>query len=155
MITTQIDSFEDCRNVLMGEMYFPSHWRELALFQSEMPLMPQINEYIRRERTKVLKLITVRVDDKIAAYYIVQIAPGFHYAATLTATMDICYILPQYRGRGLALPLFRKVEQMLREIGVQVWYSGYKHRNPLGMDDLLEKFGFEPADVYCAKWIGN
>jgi hypothetical protein len=71
----------------------------------------------------------------------------------MTATMDILYIHPHVRNRGLALPLFKCVEKELRRRGVKIWYSGYKTNNALGLDKLLDLFGFTPADSYCVKWL--
>lgn len=152
MITAQVESFEAALPELNA--LFPRHWEELALFRDRMPLAPQYDEYVTRERSGRLFLVTVREGSRIAAYYTAQIAPGFHYAGTLTGTMDLTYVVPELRERGLALPLFRCVERELRRRGVQVWYSGYKAHKPNGLDQLLPVLGFEPADVYMIKWLG-
>lgn len=153
MITAQVESFE-CAIPEIKEI-INEHWEELALNKARVPLAPQWEEYVRREKSGTLFLTTVRKDAKIAAYYIAQVAPGFHYSQTLTGTMDIAYVIPKFRERGLAIPLFRCVECEMRRRGVQVWYSGFKSHNPLGMDKLLNRLGFEPADVYCQKWLGE
>lgn len=153
MITAQIERFEDCLPELRA--IFPRHWQELALFQDRMPLDPQYDEYVVRERAGRLLLVTVRKDGKIAGYYTAQVAPGFHYASTLTGTLDIMYIVPEERERGLAMPLFRQVERALRHRGVKLWYSGYKTANSLGLDRLLPLIGFKPADTYMTRWLGD
>ncbi len=137
------------------KLIIDKHWAELALFKNKMPLKPQWEEYVIRENRGSLFLTTVRRDGEIIAYYITQVAPGFHYSETLVGTMDIAYVVPAHRNRGVAFPLFRCVEKELLRRGVQVWYSGYKMHNPLGMDQLLKLFKFEPADVYCAKWLSH
>lgn len=152
MISAQIESFEKALPELIE--LFPGHWEELAIFKDRMPLSPQYAEYIRREQQGLLFLATVRKNGKIVGYYTAQIAPGFHYKSTLTATMDMAYIVPGDRQRGLALPLFRAVERELRHRGVAVWYSGYKTSKPLGMPGILDLFGFSDADTYRAKWLG-
>lgn len=134
---------------------FPQHWTELALFRDRMPLAPQYQEYVRREQQGSLFLATARWDGRIAAYYTAQCQPGLHYGETFTGTQDMVYVVPELRGRGLALPLFRLVERELKRRGVQVWYAGYKTHNPLGMPRLLTRFGFITADTYMAKWIGQ
>ena len=153
MITAQIESFEACLPELSP--IFPRHWEELGLFRDRMPLAPQYDEYVRRERAGTLALSTVRQNGKIAAYYTSQIAPGFHYGSTLTGTMDMAYVTPAARGRGMALPLFRCVERELKRRGVKIWYSGFKTHNPLGMPQLLDALDFKPADTYRAKWLGD
>ncbi len=153
MITAQIEPFFSCWPEL--KEIFPSHHRELALFQDKMPLNPQETEYCNRNMFGVLFFATVRWNGKIAAYYIAQVQPGFHYGSTLTGTQDICYVLPELRNRGLAFPLFRLVEREMRRRGVKAWYSGWKTQNPLGMDRLLPALGFVPADTYAVKWLGD
>ncbi len=152
MITAQVERFEQCLPELAS--IFPAHWDELALFKDRMPLAPQYREYVRREQAGALFLATVRWDGSIVGYYVAQVQPGFHYERTLTATLDMVYVIPEYRDRGLALPLFRCVEKELKRRGAQVWYSGYKAHNPLGMPQLLGMLGFEAADNYMVKWIG-
>lgn len=153
MITVQIDSFEECIPEL--RQIFVTHHQELGLFRDQMPLDPDYREYIRREREGSLFLTTVRWNGKIAAYYCAQVKPGFHYKSTLTGTMDLAYVVPEERNRGLAFPLFRATERELRRRGVKVWYSGYKDHNPLGMPGLHKALGFVPADHYVVKWIGT
>lgn len=153
MITVQVERFADCQAALAE--IFPLHWEELGKFKDRMPLQPQYNEYINRNEAGGLVLVTARIDGQVKGYYTVQIAPGFHYASTLTATMDLCYIHPEVRNRGLALPLFRAVENELLRRGVKLWYSGYKHHNQLGMPALLNLLGFQMSDVYCSRWIGD
>lgn len=153
MITKQIESFE----LAIPEIkeLINSHWQELALNKDKVPLAPQWDEYVAREKKGILFLATVRKNGKIVAYYIAQVAPGFHYRETLIGTMDIAYVIPDQRNKGLAIPLFRCVEKEMKRRGVKVWFSGYKAHNPLGMDKLLTALKFEPADVYCVRYIGN
>lgn len=152
MLTAQVESFE--RAIPEIKKLIDTHWDELALFKDKMPLRPQWDEYVRREKNGALFLATVRKNGEIVAYYIAQVALGFHYGETLTGTMDIAYVVPRLRERGLAIPLFRCVEREMKRRGVKVWYSGFKASNPMGMDKLLNAFGFAPADIYYAKWIG-
>lgn len=119
-----------------------------------MPLDPDYPEYIRREREGRLFLTTVRWDGILCAYYVAQNADGFHYKGTFTGHMDIAYVVPEFRNRGLALPLFRHTERELQRRGVKVWYSGCKTHNPLGMPQLHKALGFIPADTIFVKWIG-
>lgn len=153
MITAQIEMVEPCLPELLR--LWPDHWRELALFQDRMPLRPQVREYVLRNVAGTLFLATVRHDGRMVGYFLCQIAPGFHYGDTLTGTTDIFWIIPEYRDRGLFLPLYRCVERELKRRGVQIFYCGYKAGNPLKMDRMLPMLGFVPADHYHAKWIGD
>lgn len=153
MITFQVDSFEQCIPELR-EM-FPVHHIELGLFRDRMPLDPDYAEYVRRERAGELFLCSARRNGTMVAYYVAIVRPGFHYKSTLTGTADIYWVSPEMRGRGLALPLFKHVERELKRRGVKVWYSGGKFHNDLGTFKLHELLGFQAADKYYAKWIGD
>lgn len=153
MITVQLDSFEQCVPEL--RQIFPIHHVELGLFRDRMPLDMDYEEYARRERDGSLFLTTARWNGRLVAYYVAQVRPGFHYKSTLTGTADVYYVVPEFRDRGLARPLFRHTEQELRRRGVVVWYSGSKVHNPLGSPELHKLFGFVPADLYFVKWIGD
>ena len=98
-------------------------------------------------------MATVRWDGRMVGYYLCQIQPGLHYGETLTGITDIYWIDTEVRQRGLFLPLFRCVERELKRRGAVVFYSGYKTATPLGMDLMLPKLGFQPADTYLAKLI--
>ena len=153
MLTFQVDSFEASQYEL--SRLFPTHHRELGLLRGHMPLDPDWHEYIARERAGSLFMVSGRKDGDIVAYYVANVRPGFHYKSTLTGTMDLCYVVPEMRDRGLVLPLFRTVEKELQRRGVKVWYSGYKTNNPMKLDGLHELLGFIPADSYTLKWIGG
>lgn len=152
MITAQIEPLEPCLAELLA--LWPRHWEELALFKDRMPLRPQIQEYIARNQSGMLFLATIRWDGKMVGYFLCQTAYGFHYGETATGTADIYYIIPEVRERGLFLPLYRCVERELKRRGIQVFYAGWKTHNPLGMDRMLPKLGFIPADTYMARWLG-
>ncbi len=150
MITEPI---EPCLPELLA--LWPRHWEELAIFKDRIPLRPQTDEYIRRNMAGTLFLATIRWDGRMAGYFICNAAPGFHYGETLTGTMDIMWIDPDLRHRGLFLPLYRCVERELRRRGVKAFYCGHKTDKPLHMDKMLPKLGFIPADSYWIKWLGD
>lgn len=153
MITAQIETIEACLPELLA--IWPSHWNELGLFRDRMPLSPQTEEYVRRNRSGSLFLATIRWSGRLAGYFICQVQPGFHYSQTLTGTTDIYYVVPEFRQRGLFLPLYRCVEKELRRRGVSAFYCGFKSATALDMDRMLPKLGFIAADTYLLKWLGD
>jgi GNAT superfamily N-acetyltransferase len=153
MITYQVESFERALPEL--RVIFPTHWRELALFQDRMPLAPNFGDYITRERNGSLFLTTCRLNGHIVAYYVAFLSMGLHYSATVEARLDMVYVIPEVRNRGFVVRLFERVEAELRRRGAMIWYTGYKAHNPLGMPKLLDHLGFTEADIYRAKWIGD
>jgi len=153
LISFQVEPYEDiCVEI---QTLNRIHWEELALFKDRMPLSPQYDVYIERDRRGELFFVTGRWNSRIVAYYCAQVNPGFHYKTTIIGIMDIIYIDPEFRQRGLIFPLMRGVQRELKRRGVQLWISGYKTHNPLGMPKVLDLLGFQSGDTYCSKWIGD
>jgi GNAT superfamily N-acetyltransferase len=61
-----------------------------------------------------MMLVTLREDGEIVGYFIGFVAPGLHYKTCLTLTMDIFYVLPEHRGSGGGVILFKAVEKEAR-----------------------------------------
>lgn len=127
------------------------NWRDLAQNQDTIPQIPNWKAYHEAELEGVLLLAVARVDGHIAGYYFADVGPSRKYASTIFAVMDFCYVHPGYRGHGVGRALFDFVEEKLRRRGAKVWYSGYKTDDPLGMDILLKRRGFVPANTILVK----
>lgn len=152
MITAQIErlaggGLDEIIPLLAG------HHQALGLFPEKMPLDPQYGAYLTREANGELTYATLRVDGVLAGYWICIVAPGFHYQSTLTATMDILWIVPEHRGRGAFKLLYDALERELRRRGVKLWWVGSK--NHASIHGLLEAMGFQAAETYLCKWIGD
>jgi hypothetical protein len=152
LITYQVEAYEQALPELK-EIY-PVHWLELALFQDKMPLKPQDNEYIARDRDGRLFLVTCRRNGELIGYYTCLLNNSLHYDIP-TAQMDMIYMKIEFRSHGYAIRMIRLVEKELVKRGIQIWYSGYKTHKPLGLDRALTALGFGPADTYLVKWIGQ
>lgn len=129
----------------------PFHWQELALNQDKVPLDPQYEVYLERERRGELLFVTVRESGVMVGYFLGFIAPGLHYKTCLTCTMDIFFIHPEARGQRGGIKLFRFVEKELRRRGVNRWFVGSKlHKDASRM---FEALGFDPVETYYSKWL--
>lgn len=132
----------------------PLHYQELALNQDKVPLSPQYDIYVQRERAGQLIYMTLRDEGHLVGYFLGFIAPGLHYSTCLTCTMDIFYVRPDVRNLGLpGLKLFRAVEKELKARGVQRWFVGSKVKADASA--LFERLAFERVEVYYSKWIGE
>ncbi len=152
MLTTQIESFEERLEEL--QRLLPLHYEELALNKDKVPLAPQYDVYIARERRGELLFVTLRSDGDLVGYFIGFIAPGMHYKTCLTCTMDIFYVHPDIRSQGLpGVRIFRAVERELRRRGVQRWFVGSKCKADVSA--LFEFLDFERVEVYYSKWLGE
>jgi L-amino acid N-acyltransferase YncA len=151
MITAQVESFEDRLDELRPLL--PAHHAELGLFQDRMPLDPQFDLYVERERLGQLLFVTVREDGALVGYWISFIAPGLHYRQTITNTMDIYWVHPDHRGHGAGFMLADLVKAESVKRGVKVWYAGSKNHKP--SEWFFKRLGFVACDSYFVMWIGE
>lgn len=151
MISTHIESFEDRLEEL--QPLLPLHYEELALNQDKVPLAPQYNVYIERERAGGLLFVTLRDAGELVGYFIGFIAPGLHYSTCLTCTMDIFFLRKDKRTGSAGVRLFRFVEDELRRRGVQRWFMGSKVKADASA--LFKRIGAQPVETYYSKWLGG
>lgn len=130
-----------------------THYEELALDQAHVPLSPQYDVYIERERRGELLFVTLRDTGELVGYFIGFIAPGLHYSTCLTCTMDIFYVRKDRRAGSAGVRLFRFVEQELRRRGVKRWFMGSKVHADASA--LFKRIGARPVEVYYSKWLGE
>jgi hypothetical protein len=152
MMTCHIESFAERLDELKALL--PEHYKELALNQDKVPLSPQFDVYIEREKRGELLFVTMRQAGELVGYFIGFIAPGLHYSTCLTCTMDIFYIRQDKRGAALpGVRLFKAVEEELRRRGVDRWFVGSKCR--ADASKLFEFLEFEKVEIYYSKWLGG
>lgn len=151
MITAHIESFERQLPELLPLL--PLHYEELALNKDKVPLLPQYQVYIERERAGMVVFVTLREAGELVGYFIGFVAPGLHYQTCLTCTPDIFYVHPDKRGGRAGFILFEAVEKELRRRGVQRWFVGSKLHADTSW--LFERLGFDRVEVTYSKWIGD
>lgn len=150
MITCHLESLEQH----LGEIQalLPAHYEELALNRDQVPLSPQYDIYVARERAGQLLFVTLRDAGEMVGYFIGFIAPGLHYSTCLTCTMDIFYVRQDKRKGSAGLRLFRFVEAELRRRGVHRWFMGSKIAADASA--LFKRIGATPVETYYSKWLG-
>lgn len=152
MITAQIEQLEPILEEI--KPLLQPHYEELALDKEHVPLYPQYDEYIRRERLGNLVMATVRKDGVLAGYLIAFVAPGLHYKTCLTCHMDIIRIAEWARGGMTALKLMRCFMKETRRRGVNRWFMGKKIHAGIDIGRLYEAFGFRPVEVTYSLYEG-
>lgn len=151
MLTIQLESF--AQRLEEFKPLFPLHWEELALNKDKVPLDPQYNIYIEREKLGELIFVTIRELGRPVGYFIGFIAPGLHYKTCLTCTMDIFYVCKEKRKGTAGIKLFRFVEKELKRRGVHRWFMGSKvHADA---SPLFERIGAVKVETYHSKWLGD
>jgi hypothetical protein len=151
MITCHIESFEERLAEL--QVLLPAHYEELALNKDKVPLSPQYDIYLARERAGQLIFVTLRDAGELVGYFIGFIAPGLHYSTCLTCTMDIFYVRKDLRTGRAGINLFKFVQRELMRRGVQRWFVGSKVHSDASA--LFKYLKFEPCETYYTKWIGD
>lgn len=135
------------------KVLLPLHYKELALNQEHVPLAPQYEIYLERERRGEVIFTVLRESGAMIGYFVGFIAPGLHYKTCLTCTMDIFFVRPDKRKQGAGLRLFAEVEKELKRRGVQRWFMGSKMHKDASY--LFKKIGAEPVETYYSKWLGE
>lgn len=131
---------------------FPRHWEELALDKDHVPLDPQYELYLEKDRLGEVLLIVAREAGELAGYFVGFVAPGLHYRSCLTLTMDIFWIRPESRGKtGMAL--FWAVEAEAKRRGVQRMFVGSKLHKDASW--LFENLGYVEVERYYSHWLGG
>lgn len=150
MITWMVESLTERLPEL--KPLLPEHYKELALNQDKVPLDPQYDEYLKRDREGRVLLIVGRCNGAVVGYFVGFIAPGLHYKTCLTLTMDIFWVHPEYRGRQ-GVKLFRAVEAEARRRGVQRVFVGSKLHKDASW--LFEHLGYTEVERYYSVWLGE
>jgi len=151
MLTAQLESFAERLDEL--KPLLPLHYNELALNKEHVPLDPQYDIYIARERAGELMFVTLRKAGALVGYFIGFVAPGLHYKTCLTLIMDILYVHPDERKAGGGTVLFDFVKNEAKRRGVQRWFVGTKVHADIG--PFLEKQGFDLCERTYVMWIGG
>lgn len=151
MFTAHVESFSACADELAE--IFDLHYKELALDQDRVPLLPRWGKYAVLEDAGVLFFMCVRQSGRMVGYYVGFVQHHMHYEGCLTCITDMFYILPDVRKHGAGSVLFDAVECELKRRGVQRWVVGYKDHLPAGQ--FLERHGLMPIERVHSKWIGG
>lgn len=131
----------------------PGHYEELALNKDKVPLSPIWETYASRATNGELLFVTVRKDGNLIGYFIGFIQPALHYSTCLTCHEDIFYVSPSERGQNVGWNLFKKVEELCKQRGVQRLFVGSKLHKDASF--LFEKLGYTEVERYYSTWLGK
>lgn len=135
------------------EACWKAHWEEVAQDRERMPLDVDYVSYSILEATGALVVVTVRVDEDLAGYFISFLRPHLHYQSTLCAYVDVYYVKPMYRQGYLALRLFKTAETILKARGVQKVFTGTKVYKD--QSRLFQRLHWVETERLYTKWIGD
>jgi hypothetical protein len=161
MITAHVERLVD--NLEELKPFFDPHWHELALDRERVPLDPQYEVYLERDRRGEVLCVVLRDAGAIVAYFVGFIAPGLHYRTCLTLQMDIFWLDPDYRDGDslqaverdmISMQLFDAVEHEGRRRGVQRAFYGSKlHKDAAVL--FVEGRQMIEVERYFTAWWGE
>ncbi len=154
MIVASIETFE--RGLEELKRFLDGHYEELSGHAKHgIPLDPQYQIYIAREKAGELIYMTLRENGAMIGYFVGFLAPGLHYQSCLTLTMDVLYVVPEHRGKGAGIILGHAIKNEAKRRGAQVWFMGFKEEHRTHMEALLLMLGFAPFERTYALWMDH
>lgn len=147
-LTAQVEQYKEVLDD-HGKALLKRHHAEIALDQEEVRYDPDWARYEALDKLGQLSIVTLRNQGIIVGYCVMHVCPELHYRSTLTATMDIMWVAPEYRENMGGLRLMRAVHQELRRRGVKRVYMGSKlHKD---ISKLFTAMGYVPIELWFSK----
>ena len=150
MMTASVEPLLDRLDELKPML--PLHWEELGIYKDKMPLDPDWESFRAIDAKGALLCIGLRADGRLVGSFVGSVGGGLHYRSTLTCKMDLCFVLPEFRGGGGTI-LFEATKAELKRRGVKLWWVGSKSHHPI--EGFYEFMGFELQETYHTMWLGN
>jgi GNAT superfamily N-acetyltransferase len=163
MSQPKIDPMRDIRDVgvavesydqIIGDIkaLLPSHWREIALYQDDIPLEPDYEMYKKIYDAGMLVIYAVRKFETgtLIGYALYFVRPHMHYSKHRWAVSDIFWLDPKYRNVGLGMFLFAFIERDMKEHGVAVMHTTLKTAHPEA-SFVLENLGHQKIELGYSK----
>lgn len=153
VITAQVESLTERLDEL--KVFFPAHAAELDTYADRRPLMPDYNDYLRRDAAGQVLLVTVRRDGALIGYFVGFVVRALHYQTTLTCLQDIFFITPEARDGSprAALKLFEAVTAACKRRGVKELRLGCKLAHDTSA--LFAHLGAIEVERVWSLWLEN
>lgn len=128
------------------------HWRELALYQEDVPLDPDYEIYRAMDAAGALAIYTIRhgAERRLVGYAIYFLRNHHHYRSAKWATSDIVLVSRDHRNLGAGNGLYDYVEADLHGLGADVMHTMTKVEHP-ELAFLLESRGHQKVEVNYSK----
>ncbi len=121
------------------------HWREIALFQDDIPLDPDWEFYSKANAAGLVRCYTARLDGALIGYTIFVVRDRHPHYNHRWAVEDIVWIHPDHRNLGVATGLFDFFETDLRKGGPVVLHLTTKIAHP-ALAVLLGLRGYDEVE---------
>lgn len=127
------------------------HWKEVALFQDKIDLIPDYQRYLNLDKAGILFAYILRKDGVMVGYNLMTFVPHPHYKEDLFAINDIVFIEPDHRHGEATVRLFNHVEADMRVRGASVITYHMKVYKPF--EFLMQSLGYQHLEHLYGKCL--
>lgn len=138
---------------IVGELHalHAAHWSETERHRHGLPLAPDYDGMVERERAGRLLQFTVRLDGVLVGNLRLFLVRSSHTGTTF-AEEDTLYLRPEHRGGFLAMRLLRYAEAAVIALGVREIRANSKLVNRA--DVLMRRMGYTAVATQFVKLVG-
>lgn len=129
-----------------------AHWKEVALYQKDVPLEPDWDRYTKIDAVGKLVVITARDGEELVGYSVFILNEHLHYSSCLVASNDVIYLRPERRGI-VGARLIKRSEEILRDLGVRRVTWHIKPKND--WSSILTRMGYDQEEIIMGKLLEN
>lgn len=130
-----------------------AQWLEVEDNQDKIKLNENWEVYDFLESNNLLRLFTVRKEQKLIGYFCVTMGVSLHHKDHKFAVSDVIYLMPEHRSGMTAHKLISYAESNLRDDGVDLLTINTKVKKPF--DRLLERMNYSLSEKSFIKYIGS
>lgn len=137
------DAEEDIARLL------PEHLREIDEHLSHA--IPELDKEFYRRLWDIgtLYVVTARDNAELVGYIVTAINRHPHYRGQICAFGTLCYVIPEYRGRGIFSRMLQESERVVGYLGIGMIAMGARLTHDSGKS--LVKCGFSPLETAYLK----
>jgi hypothetical protein len=131
---------------LMDEMkpLWERHKKELEAYE-EMELAPDLSLFKACEAAKILRIYTIRKENRLIGYNIFLVTRDPHFKGYLIANQDLVFIEVSERKGMVGYQFMKWCDNELKHEGIQVIFQRINVNHDHGA--LLKRLGYKPIDV--------
>lgn len=126
-------------------------WKENGVDQEKVPLKLNLDQYLDYDLLGILQIVTARdqtCDGLLVGFVFAFVHPHIMHADHGWCLVNLYYLFPEYRKRGIGQAMFEAMLKFLREAKVSVVEASEKFGHEHG---VFERLGFKPTDRVVRK----
>lgn len=152
MITLSVERMDSS---LMDEMagLWIDHWKEVSHYPDKIVLAVDREWYSVQQDHGLYLLIAAREEGKLVGYAGFTLMAHPHYVNNIFSNMDVAFLDKEHRKGTVGIKMFKKAEEELKELGVDVIFLRTKVHYNLG--PIFERLGYTQAEVAYSKYVGE